>query len=100
MRDTERRRRHRQRKKQAPHGKPNAALHPRTLRSPSEPKAGTQPLSHPGAPRLNILNTFRHRILDQEVTLQIKIVKYLILKKKKQDRDLERLTFQTHTANC
>ena len=42
--------RHRQREKQALCGEPNADLDPRTLGSQSEPKADTQPLSHPGAP--------------------------------------------------
>ena len=42
MRDTEReRQRHRQREKQAPCGKPDAALYPRTLRPQSEPSAPT-----------------------------------------------------------
>ena len=51
MRDTNRaRQRHRQREKQAPHREPNAGLYPRTPGSPPEPKADTQPLSHPGVP--------------------------------------------------
>ena len=56
-RDRERERmgqRHRQREKQAPCRKPDAGLHPRTLGSQPtdlpEPKAGTQPVSHPGTP--------------------------------------------------
>ena len=47
MRDTERQR-HRRREKQAP----DAGLNPRTPGSHPEPKAGTQPLSHPGVPVL------------------------------------------------
>lgn len=49
MRDTERQG-HRQREKQAPCGEPDTELHSRTRGSQSEPKADTQPLSHPGAP--------------------------------------------------
>ena len=36
--------------KQAPCGDPDAGLDPRVLGSRPEPKADTQPLSHPGAP--------------------------------------------------
>ena len=51
MRDTERKRqRHRQREKQDPHREPNAGFNPGTLGSRPEPKADTQPLSHPGVP--------------------------------------------------
>ena len=53
MRDTERQR-HRQKEKQAPCGEPNAGLDPRTPGSHPEPKAGTQPLSHPGVPIITI----------------------------------------------
>ena len=42
------RQRHRQREKQAPCRESDEGLDPRTLGSP-EPKADTQPLSHPGA---------------------------------------------------
>ena len=42
------RQRHRQRKKQAPCRKPGAGLDPRTPGSCPEPKADTQPPSHPG----------------------------------------------------
>ena len=56
MRDTEReRQRHRQREKQAPSREPNVGLHPKTPESRPEPKADTQPLSHPGIPGLVIL---------------------------------------------
>ena len=48
MRDTERQR-HRQMEKQAPCGEPDVGLDPATLGSHPEPKAGAQPLSHPGA---------------------------------------------------
>ena len=44
------RQRHRQREKQAPCGDPKAEFNPRTLGSRPEPKADTQPLSHPGVP--------------------------------------------------
>ena len=58
MRDTERerqrcRQRRRQReKKQAPCGEPNLGLDPRTPGSCPGPKAGAEPLSHPGIPHL------------------------------------------------
>ena len=48
MRDTERQR-YRQKEKQAPCGKPDVELDPRTPGSP-EPKADAQPVSHPDAP--------------------------------------------------
>ena len=48
MRDTERQR-HRQRERQGPCGEPNTGLDPRIPGSLPEPKADTQPLSHPGA---------------------------------------------------
>ena len=50
MRDTERQR-HRQREKQAPCKEPDVGVSPRTIGSRPEPKADTQPLSHPGIPR-------------------------------------------------
>ena len=52
MRDTEREReeRHRQREEQAPCREPDVGLNPRTPGSHPGPKAGTQPLSHPGIP--------------------------------------------------
>ena len=43
------RQRHRRREKQAPCGEPEVGFHPRTLGSWPEPKADTQPLSHPNA---------------------------------------------------
>ena len=55
MRDTEReteRQRHRQREKQAPSRKPDVGLDPETAGSHPEPKAGAQPLSHPGVPQI------------------------------------------------
>ena len=49
-RETQRaRQRHRQRKKQALCGEPDAGFNPRTLGSWPEPKADAEPLSHPGA---------------------------------------------------
>ena len=54
MRDTQRERhRHRQREKQASHREPGVGLDPRTPGSRPKQKAGTQPLSHPGAPKIN-----------------------------------------------
>ena len=44
------RQRHTQREKQAPCGKPDVGLDPRTLGSRPEPKADTRPLSHSGPP--------------------------------------------------
>ena len=50
MKDPERRQRHRQREKQASCREPDVGLYLRSPESPPEPKAGTQPLSHPGIP--------------------------------------------------
>ena len=50
MRDRERRR-HRQREKQASCREPDVGLDPRTPGSRPGPKAGAEPLSHPGVPR-------------------------------------------------
>ena len=47
--------RDRQREKQAPCGDPDAGLNPGTPGSRPEPKADTQPLSHPGTPRERLL---------------------------------------------
>ena len=56
MRDREReRQRHRQREKQTPCREPDVGLDPRTPGSPSEPKADSQPLSHPGVPLEGIM---------------------------------------------
>ena len=57
MRDTERgreRQKNRQREKQAPHGEPDLGLNPRTPGSRPDPKADTQPLSHPEVPKNTI----------------------------------------------
>ena len=49
--ETEReRQRHRQREKQAPRGEPDVGLDPRTLGPSPQPKADTQPQSHPTTP--------------------------------------------------
>ena len=57
MTDTEKeRQRHRQREKQAPCEDPYVGLDPRTPGSRPGPKADAQPLSHPGALHLEILN--------------------------------------------
>ena len=56
MRDSKReRQRHRQREKQAPCKEPNMGLDPGTLGSRPGPKAGTQPLNHPGIPLFTFL---------------------------------------------
>ena len=55
MRDTQRRQRHKRRKKQAPCREPDVGLDPGTLGSRPEPKADAQPLSHPGVPGLMLL---------------------------------------------
>ena len=53
------RQRHRHREKQTPCEEPDARLDLRTLKSLLDPKADTQPLSHPGAPYLFVyLYTF------------------------------------------
>ena len=53
MRDTERKQqRQRQRGKQAPCREPDVGLDPGTPGSRPELKAGPQPLSHPGVPRV------------------------------------------------
>ena len=57
MRDTQR---PRQRKKQAPCREPSVGLDPRTSGSHPEPKADTQPLSHPGVPRYDVLKKVFH----------------------------------------
>ena len=46
------RQRHRQKEKQASRREPNVGLDPGTPGSHLEPKANTQPLSHPGVPGL------------------------------------------------
>ena len=50
MRDIERGRKRHREEKQAPCKKPDAGLDPGTLGSRPEPKADTQPPSHPGVP--------------------------------------------------
>ena len=58
MRDTERereRQRHRQREKQAPIREPDVGLDPRTPEPGPGPKAGVNPLSHPGIPQKLLL---------------------------------------------
>ena len=49
------RQRHRQREKQAPYRKPDVGLDPGTPGSWPELKADTQPLSHPGVPKIFLL---------------------------------------------
>ena len=62
MRDIEReRRRHRQRERQAPYGEPDMGLVPKTLGSRPELKADAQPLSHPGARCLALINEIKSR---------------------------------------
>ena len=55
MRDTERRQRHRERKRQVPCKDPGVGLNPRAPGSCPEAKADVQLLSHPGVPIMNIL---------------------------------------------
>ena len=49
--------RHRQREKQAPCREPNVGLDPGTPGLRPGPKAGAKPLSHPGIPIADYLNT-------------------------------------------
>ena len=57
MRHTQReKQRHRQRQKQAPCREPDVGFNPRTLGSRPGLKAGAQPLSHPGIPKLLFLS--------------------------------------------
>ena len=49
---TQRRQRHRQGKKQAPHREPDVGLDPGTPGLCPEPKADAQPLSHSGIPKI------------------------------------------------
>ena len=57
MRDTERKgQRHKQKESQAPCREPDVGLDPGTVGSCPEPKADTQPLSHPGLPPRIFLN--------------------------------------------
>ena len=66
MRDTEReRQRHRQREKQAPCRETDAGLDSGTPGSHPEPKAGAQPLSHPGIP----LRTFLKKDIQNDFEL-------------------------------
>ena len=61
MRDTEReRQRHRQRKKQTPCSELDVGPNPRTPGSRPEPKAGAQPLSHPGISHMDIILLIDH----------------------------------------
>ena len=53
MRNTDRQG-HRQREKQTPCREPNVRLNPRTPGSGPEPKAGGQPLNHPGISQTHI----------------------------------------------
>ena len=57
MRDTQRdKQRHGQREKQAPCREPDLEFEPGNPGSSPEPKAGAQPLNHPGNPSLGSLN--------------------------------------------
>ena len=58
-RETERQR-HRQREKQAPCREPDTGLDPGTPGSHPGPKAGDQPLSHPGIPRHGTFKGLSH----------------------------------------
>ena len=60
MRDTHReRQRHSQREKQAPCRESDMGLDPRTPGLQPEPKADTQPLGHPGGPKVFIIAQIR-----------------------------------------
>ena len=54
MRDQRERQKHRQRGKKVPYGERDEGLNPWTPGSHPEPKADTQPLSHPGISICNI----------------------------------------------
>ena len=43
--------------KQTPYREPDVGLDPRTPGSQPEPKADAQPLSHPGAPKVDLFNS-------------------------------------------
>ena len=58
MRDTQAERHRKREEKQAPCRKPNVGLHPGTPGSHPEPKADTQPLSHPGVSKLVLMSLF------------------------------------------
>ena len=59
IRDRKRvRQRHRQREKQVPHREPDVGLNPGTPGSRPEPKADSQPLSHPAIPIFILINMF------------------------------------------
>ena len=62
MRDTEREAETQAEGKQAPCKEPDVGLHPGTPESRLEPKAGAQPLSHPGVPLLHFLNSLFGRV--------------------------------------
>ena len=72
------RQRHRQREKQAPCREPDAGLDPKTPRSCPGPKAGTQPISHPGIPpklfNLLFLCIGKHWFLGFMLILQSEIL--------------------------
>ena len=55
--------RHRQREKQSPHREPDMGLDPGTPESCPEPKADTQPLSHPSVPIQHLLELFDYSLL-------------------------------------
>ena len=61
QREMRERQRHRQREKQAPCRDPDAGLDPGTPGSLPEPKADTQPLSHPRIPHYFILKASKRQ---------------------------------------
>ena len=56
--------RHKQREKQTPCGEPDVGLHPGTPGSRPEPKTDAQPLSHPGALSLSLMEHLTPRYLS------------------------------------
>ena len=80
MRGTEReRQRHRQREKQAPSREPDVGLDPGTPGSHPGPKAGAEPLSHPGIP-FNSLSLLLYNSGKNEITGGKNIIMYLLCK--------------------
>ena len=72
MRDTEREAETKQREKQAACEEPDVGLNPRTPGSGPEPKADTQPLSHPRVPLFSdFIVNFRIRIQRMQFVLSL-----------------------------
>ena len=67
MRDTQRKAETQAEGETAPHGAPNAGLHPRTPGSGLEPNADAQPLSCPGIPTWVVLKNISTRVPPSEL---------------------------------